>query len=288
MFKGLHTRLDYLYTCDCPDCSGKYQTLEKASDNVLLNIAEKAFKKVFKQGYDVKKLFSTKEFKSLLSAINNKFNLAFIEGIADNQVPAEMLKALQQDIFIFSALKTHAQLSEASQNLIDENGNVRTFQQFEQRYKTINEAYNKNYLEAEYEFAVGTAQSAAQWADIVQNEGRYNLQFRTSGDEKVRVSHQKLNGITLDVNDPFWNWGMPPIAWRCRCRAIEVLKSKFSLSESTESNSLLEKATTQIGKNGVNRLEIFRFNAGKDKVIFPPHHPYRKVQDANLVLAQIK
>lgn len=282
MFQGLHQRLDYLYACDCPDCKAKYQTLANNSgDNILLDIAEKAFKKIYKTGYDVKNLFKTSEFKSLLIAIKNKFNLALIEGIQDNDVPPEMLKALQQDVYIFSSIKTHAQLYEASRNLIDENGKVRSFQQFEQSYKQINEAYNKNYLEAEYEFAVASAQTASNWADIEKNKGRYNLQYRTAGDESVRQSHRELNGITLPADDGFWNLYYPPNGWRCRCNAIEVLKDKYEESDAKEASKKADKATTEIGKNGVNRLEIFRFNSGKDKVIFPPHHPYHKVQEAN-------
>lgn len=195
-----------------------------------------------------------------------------------------MLKALKQDIFIFSALKTHAQLQEASKELLDEAGNVRSFQQFEQAYKQINSNYNVNYLEAEYEFAVSTSQSAANWS---QTNTRYNLQYRTAGDERVRISHQVLNKITLPVEDDFWKWYYPPNGWRCRCNAVQVIKDKYEVSDSEASIALGDTATTQIGANGKNKLEIFRFNPGVSKVVFPPEHPYRKLQDSNTVIKQV-
>ena len=37
------------------------------------------------------------------------------------------------------------------------------------------------------------------------------------------------------------------------------------------------EATYQAGKNGVNRAEMFRFNPGKQQVVFPKHHPYYDV-----------
>lgn len=212
--------------------------------------------------------------------------MALNNGLQDNEVPEEMLKALQQDVYIFSALKTHAQLYEASRQLVDENGKVRSFAQYKQEYKQINQAYNKNYLEAEYEFAIASAQSVQKWVKIEQNKDRYNLQYRTAGDERVRVSHRALDRITLPPSDTFWSSYYPPNGWRCRCIAIEVLKDKYETSDSTKANEEGNKATTQIGTNGKNRLEIFRFNPGKDKVIFPQNHPYRKIQDANKVITQ--
>ena len=76
------------------------------------------------------------------------------------------------------------------------------------------------------------------------------------------------------------------ITHNCRCNAVQVRKSKFETSDAVDAITKAEKATTQIGKDGKNRLEIFRFNPGKDKVIFPAHHPYRKVQDADKVFKQ--
>lgn len=283
----MHTRLNYLYSCNCPDCEGKeFATL--ASDDTILKIAEKAFQKLYKLGkYEVEKLLETKEFKSLLTAIKNKFNRGLMEGLSDNKVPAEMSKALKEDIYIFSALKTHAQLQEASQQLLNEDGSIRSFQQFEQAYQQINNNYNKNYLEAEYEFTVASAQSVSKWVKIDNNKGRYYIQYRTAGDERVRVSHRALNGITLPADDPFWNYFATPNGWRCRCNEIEVLKDKYKASDSQKAYEAGIAATTEIGANNKNRLEIFRFNPARQKVIFPPHHPYRKVQDANKVLDQV-
>ncbi|ROH98399.1 phage head morphogenesis protein [Chryseobacterium sp. G0240] len=193
-----------------------------------------------------------------------------------------MLAKLQNDAFIFSGLKTHAQLLEASSLLLDENGNIKSFSKFSQDFNRINVDYNQNYLEAEHQFAINSSQMAANWAAIDPN-GRYNLQYRTANDDRVREAHRVLQDITLPIDDPFWLSYYPPNGWRCRCTAVEVLKDKYELSDSKKALQWGEQATSQIGKDGKNRLEMFRFNPGISEKVFPPKHPYNKVKGSEVV-----
>jgi len=193
------------------------------------------------------------------------------------------MTSLESDVFVFSALKTHAQLFEASRQLLTKDGKVKSFQQFSQDIAKIEKDYNQAYLQAEYNFAVSSAQQAANWAKIEENGDRYNLQYRTAGDDKVRDSHEALDGTTLPPSDPFWNSYYPPNGWNCRCVAVEVLKDKYPESDSKKAIQKGDEATMQIGKDGKNRMEIFRFNPGKEKVVFPPNHPYRKLQGADYI-----
>lgn len=196
-----------------------------------------------------------------------------------------MKKALQNDAYLFGPLKVHAQLFEASKLLLNEDGRLKPFSALSHEFDKLNINYNQNYLEAEYEFAVASSQSAAQWANFGSSD-RYNLQYRTAKDERVRASHQALADITLPKEDPFWSYFYPPNGWRCRCTAVEVLKGKYEVSNSEKAITAGEKATTEIGKNGKNRLEIFRFNPGQKQVLFPPNHPYSKVSGAKEVIKQ--
>ncbi|MCH4828231.1 phage minor head protein [Flavobacterium columnare] len=80
---------------------------------------------------------------------------------------------------------------------------MRPYADFEQKILQLNEAYNKNYLEAEYLFATQSAQSAASWAGYSDDTERYYLEYRTAGDDRVRDSHAAY-GIVLPKDDPFW------------------------------------------------------------------------------------
>lgn len=242
----------------------------------VLNAAENAFKHLHSKGSYKPEDITEKPYQKLIDETYRVFD----STIKDNDIPEEMLRALQSDAFLFGGLKTHAQLMEASTMLL-EDGKVKSFNQFERDFQKINTDYNQNYLEAEYQFAVNSSQMAANWTQL-DDSGRYYLQYRTAMDNRVRDEHAQLHDTTLPKEDDFWLSYYPPNGWRCRCQAVEVRKSKYEESDSATAIEKGEKATTQIGKDGKNRLEIFRFNPGKEEKIFPPKHPYNKLKGADV------
>lgn len=240
----------------------------------VLKTVEKAFKKLHQNGkYSPEDLLKTKEYKNLITETSSVFESA----ITDNDIPEAMSKSLKEDTFIFSGLKTNAQLFEASRLLLNDDNKMKSFSQFSNDIKSIKENYNQNYLEAEYQFAVSSAQSAGNWANISND---YDLQYRTASDDRVRDSHAVLHNTTLPADDAFWLSYYPPNGWRCRCTAVQVRKGKYDVSDSKKSIANGEKATSQIDKDGKNKLAIFRFNPGLTKKVFPPEHPYTKVKGA--------
>lgn len=223
-------------------------------------------------------MLKDKPVAELLNETNRVFRHAISKGIADNQPPAEMVEKLKNDVFVFSGCKTHIQLKELSGFLITPEGKVNSWHEFSRQAKAIYQEYNENYLKAEYVFATSSAQMASKWADVSKDGDRYNLQYRTAGDNKVRDSHAALRGTTLPASDAFWDSYYPPNGWRCRCTAVQVLKDKYPADNSADKIKLADQVTTQIDSKGRDRGAMFRFNPGKQQVIFPPNHPYRKVQ----------
>lgn len=51
--------------------------------------------------------------------------------------------------------------------------------------------------------------------------------YVTVGDDKVRESHAKLNGLILPADHPFWSEHFPPWDWGCRCQVVSVTKRAF-------------------------------------------------------------
>lgn len=274
--------------CDCDACKQVRLNLadnptHKTKFKQLLKTAEKAFKKLHKNGnYKPEDLFNNSEYQALANGTAELFTTAI-----PHEVPAEMRTYLEQDVFIFSQLKTHTQLTDARQYLKDNNGNITPYHTFEQKVLKLNKQYNKNYLEAEYEFAVHSSQSASNWANLQENTERYWLEYRTAGDERVRASHQVLAGVCLPKNDAFWQEFYPPNGWRCRCVAVEVLAREKEKSDSEKAIKRGQKATTQIGKNGKNKLAMFRFNPGQQKKMFPPNNSYTKVVGAGAIIGAL-
>jgi len=252
--------------------------------NELLNITQKAFDVLYsRKSYKPDDLMNVPEFRAVVEHTAEVFSSA-----VPHEVPQEMRDYLEKDVFVFSGLKTHTQLTEARSYLKDENGNIVPYDRFEQKILKLNEQYNRHYLEAEYQFAVHSAQSAANWVNLQENTSRYWLEYRTAGDERVRANHAVLNGICLPKDDDFWTEYYPPNGWRCRCVAVEVLARENTLSDSKKAKELGEKATTHIAPNGKNKLQMFRFNPGAEKKVFPPNNAYNKVVGAKDVKEALK
>jgi len=96
-----------------------------------------------------------------------------------------------------------------------------------------------------------------------------------------------LAGICLPKDDAFWTEYYPPNGWRCRCTAVEVLARENTKSNPETAKKAGEAATTQIGKSGKNKLEMFRFNPGQEKKVFPPNNTYTQVVGAGVAIAAL-
>lgn len=195
-----------------------------------------------------------------------------------------MRKRLQRSDYIFSGMKTFHELNEAFPSLLDEDGNRKSFEQFLNDVQSIDSTYNRNYLRAEYNFVQASAQMAAKWEGFMQDGDRYNLQYRTAGDDKVRPEHAALDRVTLPITDPFWEEYYPPNGWNCRCTVVQVRKSKYPVTPHDEAMALGEEAT------GKDTKGIFRFNAGLEQKSVPDYNPYtiRRCRDCDIAKGKLK
>lgn len=195
-------------------------------------------------------------------------NEAVEAGIAQSKPSALMLQRLKESNYVFSGFKTFHEMKETFPLLVDEDGNRKPFKQFLKEVQSVNEKYNSHYLRAEYNFAVTSSEMAAKWEQFEEGGDRYDLQYRTVGDDKVRASHRKLDGVTLPPSSPFWDEYFPPNGWRCRCTAVQVRKGKYATSNEQQAIENGNQAT------GGKHEEMMRFNPGKRMACFPAYNPY--------------
>ena len=189
-----------------------------------------------------------------------------------------MRQRLERSNFIFSGFKAFHELNEAFPSLIGENGERKPFETFLNEVHAIDETYNTHYLRAEYNFVQASADMAAKWEQIQADGDRYNLQYRTAGDDKVRPEHAALNGVTLPPSDPFWESYYPPNGWNCRCTVAQVRKNKYPTTDPAEAYARGEEALQRDTKG------IFRFNSGKQGKAMPDYNPYtiRRCRDCDI------
>lgn len=179
-----------------------------------------------------------------------------------------MRRRLQRSDYIFSGIKTFHELNEAFPSLLDENGNRKPFEQFLNDVRKIDATYNENYLRSEFEFAQASAEMAAKWETFMEDGDRYNLQYRTAGDDRVRPTHAALEGVTLPPSDPFWESYLPPNGWGCRCTTVQVRKKKYP---ETPHDEAMERGAEALQDDTKG---MFRFNSGKEQKTFPDYNPY--------------
>lgn len=193
-----------------------------------------------------------------------------ISSSITEEVPDKLTAALENNAFIFSGFKSYHSLNELGLKLTNDKGGRKSFEEFAKDAAQINKKYNRNYLYAEYNHAVHSSQMAVKWHDFQKGADRYDLQYRTAGDSKVRSQHSTLHNTTLPADDPFWSSYLPPNGWNCRCQVVQVLRDMRTRSDSKEAIKLGDEATKE------EKQKIFRFNPGKELKIFPDKHPYHK------------
>lgn len=214
-------------------------------------------------------MLNTPEARRLIAETLRQIKRGIDSGVP-HEVPEVVRHALENNAFIFSGFKAFHTLREVGLSLVTDKGDIKPFETFRRDVEAVNNRYNHNYLYAEYNHAVGASLMAARWQQIEADGDRYDLQYRTAQDDRVREDHAILHGTTLPPSDPFWSLYLPPNGWNCRCTAVQVRKGKYPQSDPALS-MLRGNNCTEAAKQ-----QIFRFNPGKDLQLFPPKHPYYK------------
>lgn len=224
-------------------------------------------------------IMTDKNVQSLIEAHTDVLN----RNLQRVEMSDIMRQRLQRSNYIFSGIKTFHELNEAFPSLLDENGNRKPFERFLNDVQTIDNTYNSHYLRAEYNFVQSSAQMAAKWEQFAEDGDRYNLQYRTAGDSKVRPAHAALNGVTLPPSDPFWQTYYPPNGWNCRCNVVQVRKSKYPVTPHDEAMKRGEEALQDDTKG------IFHFNPGIQQKTMPDYNPYtiKRCRDCDIAKGKL-
>lgn len=191
-----------------------------------------------------------------------------------DQTDLELLTELRENVYIFSAAKTFQEVQDFTGALVGEDGRMLTLKEFTEKVTTLDAQYNKNWITTEYDTAYGQAQSAVQWNQIQKDKAVLNvLKYSAVLDERTSDICAPLDGITLPVDDPFWDKFMPLNHFNCRC-TVEQLPDGDITDQYTAEAAM--KATQ--GRMKEEGQELFLMNPGKDRIVFTKDHPYFEVE----------
>lgn len=220
-------------------------------------------KKVYSKGY--------KKNEVDIKAVNEyatKFNEALEKGwksggvkIDFESVDEKMLASLRENVWQFSAAKNKEELNQLKALLRDENGKLRSWESFKEEAVKVTADFKGRYMRVEYDMAVNSSYLAARWEDYDDDSV---LVYTTAGDDRVRESHEELDGITLPKNHPFWDTYYPPNGWNCRCTTFPTTTRRRTPDDDIPYGVI------------DNVPPMFRTNIAKEGLVFPEGHPYWK------------
>lgn len=200
-------------------------------------------------------------WKEVLRVINE----ATVEGLAEAPVPPTHDRLFYQQLRhsneVFAAFKVHMMGEDMAEKLFDGQGNLKPFEKWLADVRNISSHQVGTWLRTEYDTAVIRAHAAADWQEFERNKDIMpNLKWMPTTSPHPDGSHERYwrMGLTLPIDDPFWNEHHPGDRWNCKC-------SLEATDEPEHRPVDMEPTTPQRGLEN---------NPGKDRHIFNDTHPY--------------
>lgn len=181
---------------------------DKIRDRILIRLRSK--------GFDVDKDIEPDLFEHTFSQLDKALD---IFGKPEWGTPdRDFLEALRHSEAVFAAFKTHRQQKELYEQLTDEEGKLKSFDQFRKDTEPIIQEYNMTWLRTEYDTAVRRARFAADWKRFEKDKDLYpRLKWLPSVSVDKREGHRVFYNRVWDADDPFWSTNYPGNLWNCKC-----------------------------------------------------------------------
>jgi hypothetical protein len=184
---------------------------ETTIKNMLLNLYEKRFNPV------------TEIDKGVWNETWNVFNSATDEGFGQRNYSGpdfEFYKAIRHNNAIFSAFRTHRLQNDVAAQLLDDKGNLKSFEQFSNDVQSITGHNVQQWLRTEYDTAILRAHQAADWVQFNQVKDILpNLRWLPTTSVNPDAFHKRYweAELTLPQSHPFWTKHRPGDRWNCKC-----------------------------------------------------------------------
>lgn len=201
------------------------------------------------------------------SATRAIFQEAITQGLEDaamQDIPLpedDFIRAIRHNADVFAAFRTHRTQNDIADQMIDENGKLKSFRQFEKDVQPYVAHRNRAWLRTEYDTAIQRAHIAAQWQQFEREKDVLpNLEWIPSTSPNPSADHRVFWGTVLPLNDPFWNEHRPGDRWNCKC---ELRATDKGVTTAPTHIAPTDKPAAGLGTN-----------PGKKGELFDKQHPY--------------
>lgn len=190
--------------------------VEAAGLKLSDKIRDRVLNRLRSKGFDVDKDIEPDLFAHTFNQLDKALD---IFGSPEWGTPdRDFLEALRHSEAVFAAFKTHQQQKDLHEQLTDQEGMLKSFDQFRKDTEPIIQEYNVNWLRTEYDTAVRRARFAADWKRFEKDKDLYpNLKWLPSVSVNKREGHRVFYNRVWKADDPFWNTNYPGNLWNCKC-----------------------------------------------------------------------
>ena len=207
--------------------------------------------------------------KELYEATRDVFEKASAGGFANGGLDVDknksFLKAWGRSVEVFSAFRVHKYSTMMASMLKDDDGNLRTFEEWRKATEPIQSHFNRSWLQTEYNTAVLRAEQAADWRRFEEDKDIMpNLKWMPTSSATPREEHAVFwkQGLTLPVDDKFWDERHPGDLWNCKCWLQQTD------GPSTTKKEMPAKKEMPTPAKGL------KSNPGKKAEMYDDSHPY--------------
>lgn len=224
---------------------------------------KKALKRIYEKDVnpmnDIEENLFNAVFDTMSSAVDKGF------GVPDATDPdIDFYKALKSDAAVFSAFKTHRWQNDIARQMLDEKGNLKSFDQFKKDVASLVDPQHKDaWLKTEYDTAILRARQAAEWKQFEREKDILpNLRWIESTSIHPGADHRQFWGVIRPIDDPFWNRHRPGDRWNCKC-GLSATDEPETPEANLPAGGADDKPASGLGGN-----------PGKTGQLFSRDHPY--------------
>ena len=140
----------------------------------------------------------------LFEEVSRIFDAATDVGFSGSEAGGDFMEQLRTNNAVFAAFKTHRMGRDMAAQLIDENGGVKSYQQFRRDVEPIADHHVEAWLRTEYDTAIKRAHRAAEMRQFMaEADVLPNIRWLPSTAVNPRESHMPFYDHVWPVDGPF-------------------------------------------------------------------------------------
>jgi len=180
----------------------------------------------------MKYIYRNRKGKTIFTPLYKKYtDLFFQEILAETTIrhtfesfePTNLVERYLLNAAQFSAAKNDAEVKLMQQQVFNEKGVLKGYQQFRQDVEPIAQVQQETWLRVEYETARRQAGAIEQFTRMQKDADLYPYWiYKGVMDSRERPEHVEMEDRVFQIGDADSDSCFPPLDWNCRCKGEPI------------------------------------------------------------------